>query len=438
MALPSGDVVWTNNSSSLSPSPDDTIMDRVQQVPFGHASEASYSGYALGNQTWQNDGGTYPQLDPLLPTGNNLDGGLEGDDLTAYVGENLGYRVATMRGVDRAESLPTVHKYVYDVASELGYPSGTPTTAAAYNCTVDPMWHIDWNRQPTYDYLAYLPTTAGETLASGVTDAIRFNGTAMLPNGIVGLTLVPSGALIPPLGYQDWGSGARRSMGAGHASANRFILTFDQAVEFRDGITVFTVSSFLGGTASSALNHAGTGNYSGIDTYSTGSTAYYGTGGLYYGSASFNVSGFAFSNNSSVFTQGLDDQGNPTLVIAAYRLNNTYDQATSTAVTNLAGVRFQAFHNGVLQYTSPDRGDTGTTYVNTTCHNTPNGMGAAYWPAGGITGPSIGYYASEQYFENITFNEALSSADMNAVFNYLGNKYGGQTITPINAASLYG
>ena len=126
--MPTANLAWTNQSTG--DSPDTTKVERSDGFPFGHANAPTPT--VLDNSA---AGG----LDPTIANGSYADTTLTGD-------AHYAYRVSTVKGSEVAPGIPTAMQFVHNPATDLGYPLGTPSTAATYNVSTAPFFHFDVNR----------------------------------------------------------------------------------------------------------------------------------------------------------------------------------------------------------------------------------------------------------------------------------------------------
>lgn len=127
----SANITWSNPSYGITPPPDGTIVERVEQTSFSGLSADDYITEIANGNT----GG----LLATNPTGSFTDTNLS-------PGKSYSYRVKTTRGGTETKiSAPSPHEFIVDPARELSFPSSIPANGG-YNTTVAPAIHMDASR----------------------------------------------------------------------------------------------------------------------------------------------------------------------------------------------------------------------------------------------------------------------------------------------------
>jgi len=402
--MPTANLAWTNQSTG--DSPDTTKVERSDGFPFGHANAPPPT--VLVNSA---AGG----LNPTAANGSYADTTLTGD---AY----YSYRVSTVKGSEVATGIPTAMQFVYDPATDLGYPLGTPSAASTYNVSTAPFLHIDPERSST----GYAD---GDTMTNGYAGIVRYSRQSDGP----WWWAANSYSSAPNFRVEDLDSSGNARKFFHNPASKVLRIVPDGQIECPDGITIFAVLNeiFYDFSTSEQVqyNHFQSGRY-GV------SSVAHRTGFSMMGSA---IKSYTLSNPGPQYAVTVPG-GQRRMHIMAWRINNSADAFNSAGGLNESGsIKGQAFDGGVLIGTTDEL--VGTSYHNGAASpDSSNHRLAAGFDS---------YYGmnfieqSPSYYEGMTgeimyFDSALDVTDMNNVFAYLGNKYEHNNITVIPAAGNSG
>jgi hypothetical protein len=400
--MPTSNVTWTNNSTASNPVADNTSVERTAQLGFSHTNAMPSTV-----DSWQ--GSAAAGLDPSIANGSYADTGVTADTHVAY-------RITTSRSPGGVQedvvSVPSGFDYVYDSASELGYPNGYPVTAASYNCSVEPQLHIDTGRIAGWEH------SASERITGGLDSIIRHDQSGDWT--IVPYSAVATAAPIAKQVYNMTSGNYRRTIGSLLSAGGLFYVkrpTGTPNLGFPDGVTVFRA----------------------VHCPDTTSGLYVDSGVSLVGSAT-TVSGISYSG-STLFLKGTTwgctthwagvasssiSRTPPHWAIYAYRLNNTLTQY------NTGTVKGQMLADGGGNIA------TGANVASSSYHDA-SGTKGAYGMAANTNVDLLvpGYGRAAGLGETLIFDEALDANDMNAVFGYLCNKFD-TTLTPLSSGDLVG
>ena len=331
-------------------------------------------------------------LDPDISNGSYSDTSVE-------PGNSYAYRIVTFASGQDAVAIPTAIKYIPDLSSEIGYPGGDPVTAANYNLSTVPVFHIDHTRLygasvvPSSSYGSDPAVSASSMLVPG-----SDHGT---------LRVSPAGGylmnnhLSRPYPRKQFLTSANdvSLVGVGNASGSSSAYTsvdFNTPMTFADEFTMF------------------------FSYHITQSTS-----GYFYLGSSDSVSGVSYSANDIYrvmdagdisISNGLFDEGSH---VVAVRVLNTNSAANGN------GAKWQLFHNGALTYTSP--------VITDSYHLSGGSKGAAHFTH---YRDLLNNNSSIVNFEAMIFSSALSAGDLNSVSHYMGGK-SYATVSVIDASDVY-
>lgn len=394
--MATAELTWVNNSAQLTQTPTSNKIERVEQLDFNHEN-ATGKIVDLANS---DIGG----LDPTQMTGSYTDTTLEND-------KHYAYRIKTYRDETYVTSTQGDHKYVYDVADELGYPGGYPEVAT-YNIAKTPAIHVDVARQSRYDYT----TSDGDITYLGIEESLRHNNTG------VDLIITPTTASHSPnLAVVTVNGKPRRMLKQPSGDARNFTLhTQSESFTSPDGYTIFIVARVYDTPVVSYSKVLG-GDISGNTVIN----------GAYYSAQSFAFAGNSYS--ASFLGRNTYGQANhittyPSNHLICCRINNTSEQFATGLIKG------QIFESGELVAQSDN-------IVNYSYHNNSTwGDSQGAFNLNDNNGQIRFFNSNFQEhgcFEYIMFPDVLNAAEINQVFSYLGNKYG-RTITDIQQNDLIG
>ena len=397
---------WTNNATG--DSPDSTKIERVKDLAFDH-SKATVEELANGS-----GGG----LDPTSPTGSYADG-------TVSPYSHYSYRVSTVKGTESSASIATPLEYVYDQDNELGYPNGSPSVTPTYNCSVEPIIHLDFSRLGGFDYQdeSVWSGTSFENRHFAKTWPISLNG-AFRHNTVDAYFAHASGNA-PCIAYGQFNGNPQKGIakiqksGAADDNGNvkgvgnnaKVKLGVDEKFGIKDGVTVFLVGAQrnaawagLTGPNPQPLNALGAPGVS--KAFGTNVSGNVAIDGVYYGGSTNGTGSGASVTYPS--TSG----------IISYRHNNTL-----AAFNSAGGTGAQLFVNGSEFSNTGNNNHKSYHQGGTANYSTHMGAFAMQSPAYGILLLDVNY-VDQVFYEYIVFPEILNAADMNAVTGYLCTRYG--------------
>ena len=404
--MATANLTWTNNATA--DSPDSTKIERVKDLGFDH-SKSTVEELANGS-----GGG----LDPSSPTGSYTDG-----TISPY--SHYSYRVSTVKGTESSASIATPLEYVYDQANELGYPNGSPSVTPTYNCSVEPIIHIDFSRLGGFDYkdesvwsgTSYANRHFAPTWPITLGDAFRHN--------TIEAYFTYSSSQAPCLAYGQFNGNPQKGLakiqqsytaddngnvkGVGNSARIRMGVTDKYGI--KDGVTVFLVGSSYTSTYA---------NLTGPNTVALSSMSAPGVLKAFGSNVSGNVpiDGVYYNGSSNGSGSGANVTYPSSSGIISYRHNNTL-----AAFNSSGGTGAQLFVNGAEFSNTGNNNAKSYHQGGTAVYNTHQGAWAIQNPT-----YSIGFlnnnWVDQVFYEYIVFPEVLNAADMNAVTGYLCNRYG--------------
>lgn len=421
--MATANLTWTNNATA--DSPDSTKIERVKDLAFDHPK-------AVVEELANGSGGG---LDPTSPTGSYADG-------TVSPYSHYTYRVSTVKGTESSASISTPLEFVYDQANELGYPNGSPESVPTYNCTVEPVIHIDPSRMGGIDYqdesvwsgTAHQPRHFNKTFPLSLTPAVRHNTTGAVlqvatgnavslahvnynGNSLKALAKMQASYLADDNGNVK-GSGNQGRLQLGMPNSGDFFTLKDEVTVFYVASKVTSGFANLTGPNANPLSSLGEALTGGDEkVFGSNISGNVAVDGVFYNGAS--------GGKGSGATVNLPSNTG----IMAYRHNNTLEAFNSSV-----GTGAQLFVNGAE------------------FSNTGNNNAKSYHQGGTpyyLT--HMGAYAMQDklysqkfcnpnwndamLYEYIVFPKVLNADDMNAVTGYLCNKYG-EPFTPVTENDL--
>jgi hypothetical protein len=405
----SANITWSNPSYSISPPPDGTIVERVEQTSFSGLSADDYITEIANGNT----GG-------LLAT--NATGSFT--DTTLSPGKNYSYRVKTTRGTSETKiSAATPHEFIVDPAKELSFPSSIPPTGG-YTTTVAPAIHMDASRISgigTSDDPADKITDASLAFALRVAPpsvSLKMQYNAALTGGHIRLieldrvnsyNVTNTVRIAQPFQYMSGTTGY----------AGLELKSVDTPILSRDGATVFYVvydqlnrGSNLGqvfGSQESGLKSVGDGL---PDITNPATTLQIGA------NKTMQIIRTSMSTaNTSNHLQFIDDS--PTgagLNIYALRLDASEDKYNNN------NIRVQLWKNGVYAGATED---TSPNNWRSAENSWINMYGAYVMHSSAYATNYNHYYANESsgIAEHLVYLSAIDYNDMNSVMSYLQDKF---------------
>ncbi len=409
--MATANLTWTNNATG--DSPDSTKIERVKDLGFDHPK-------AVVEELANGSGGG---LDPTSATGSYNDG-------TVSPYSHYTYRVSTVKGTESSASISTPLEFVYDQANELGYPNGSPSVAPQFNCTVEPVIHIDPSRLGGIDYqdesvwsgTVHQPRHFNKTFPYSLTPALRHN--------TIGAVLEVATGHAVSLAYVNYNGNSLKAFAKiqasyiaddngnvkGSGNAGRLQLGMPNYGDFftlKDEVTVFYVASKVDSGFANLTGPNANPLSSLSDSLTGGDEKVFGSNingnvavdGVYYNGASGGKGSGATVNYPS-------NAG-----ILAYRHNNTLE-----AFNSLTGTGAQLFVNGGEYYNTGD--NNAKSYHQGGTGNYLTHMGAYAMQdklySQKLCNPN---WNDALLYEYIVFPKILNADDMNAVTGYLCNKY---------------